>query len=478
MQSLTLPIGRIALIPSIAAILLSASAFADECHDEEECVKVYSCHPGHDGVLEGGPILIPRSEAAPGFQPGDWNVETLQSTGPSSNRLDLVLVCDGYTTANIANFAPRAAASIEELFDYEPFTSYRPYFNIHRVDVISSESGVDNDPSEGINRNTALDMAFWCSNIERLLCVNTGKAKAAAELAPDADQIFAVANSTKYGGAGYWNDDIGTFSSDNEGSLQVAIHELGHSLGNLADEYDYGGSKVWGGDEPSRENVSTYEQAEMDAQNRKWHAWLGYIQPILGEHSTFEGANYSMFGIYRPTSNSMMRELYQPFNMPSREYLIIEIQKVVNHLESWLPAGSSAPWGSTLSVSCVEPLHGLTYRWYRNNSIINGAKSSNLDLSTLPLLKPGDAIEIVITDESTMVRNETARNAWMRESHTWSVSAPTNPDPDFNNDGQVNGADLGILLLNFGSTNAAIDLNGDGLVDGGDIGQLLVAWTG
>ena len=77
-----------------------------------------------------------------------------------------------------------------------------------------------------------------------------------------------------------------------------------------------------------------------------------------------------------------------------------------------------------------------------------------------------------------MVRNETARNAWMRESHTWSVSAPTNPDPDFNNDGQVNGADLGILLLNFGSTNAAIDLNGDGLVDGGDIGQLLVAWTG
>ena len=111
MQSLTFPIGRIALIPSIAASLLSASAFADECHDEEECVKVYSCHPGHDGVLEGGPILIPRSEAAPGFQPGDWNVETLQSTGPSSNRLDLVLVCDGYTTANIAMTKVTASGS-------------------------------------------------------------------------------------------------------------------------------------------------------------------------------------------------------------------------------------------------------------------------------------------------------------------------------------------------------------------------------
>jgi len=46
---------------------------------------------------------------------------------------------------------------------------------------------------------------------------------------------------------------------------------------------------------------------------------------------------------------------------------------------------------------------------------------------------------------------------------------------DLNHDGFVNGADLGILLGEWGVSTTA-DLNGDGLVTGADIGQLLGAW--
>ncbi|MHC4976918.1 MAG: dockerin type I domain-containing protein, partial [Planctomycetota bacterium] len=46
---------------------------------------------------------------------------------------------------------------------------------------------------------------------------------------------------------------------------------------------------------------------------------------------------------------------------------------------------------------------------------------------------------------------------------------------DFNGDGFVNGADLGLLLANWGLAGAA-DLNGDGTVNGADLGLLLAAW--
>ena len=47
---------------------------------------------------------------------------------------------------------------------------------------------------------------------------------------------------------------------------------------------------------------------------------------------------------------------------------------------------------------------------------------------------------------------------------------------DLNSDGQVDGADLGILLTQFGSQGTA-DFDQSGLVDGGDLGVMLTNWT-
>jgi hypothetical protein len=48
---------------------------------------------------------------------------------------------------------------------------------------------------------------------------------------------------------------------------------------------------------------------------------------------------------------------------------------------------------------------------------------------------------------------------------------------DFNNDGVVDGQDLGILLLQWG-LGGITDLDGDGITDAADLGLLLLSYTG
>jgi hypothetical protein len=49
---------------------------------------------------------------------------------------------------------------------------------------------------------------------------------------------------------------------------------------------------------------------------------------------------------------------------------------------------------------------------------------------------------------------------------------------DLNNDGVVDGADLGALLGAWGPcSGCAADLNDDGVVNGADLGTLLGAWS-
>jgi hypothetical protein len=59
-----------------------------------------------------------------------------------------------------------------------------------------------------------------------------------------------------------------------------------------------------------------------------------------------------------------------------------------------------------------------------------------------------------------------------------SVAIMDNCQPDFDNDGVVQGADLGALLGAWGSTTVQVqfDLDRDGSVGGSDLGILLGMW--
>jgi hypothetical protein len=57
------------------------------------------------------------------------------------------------------------------------------------------------------------------------------------------------------------------------------------------------------------------------------------------------------------------------------------------------------------------------------------------------------------------------------------VLGPAEATPgDLDGDGDVDGADMGLFLGLWGTSDPSADLNGDGQVDGGDLGLILQAW--
>ena len=71
------------------------------------------------------------------------------------------------------------------------------------------------------------------------------------------------------------------------------------------------------------------------------------------------------------------------------------------------------------------------------------------------------------------------RNDDFRASAERVASQGSSPDccpADLNCDGVVNGADLGILLGDWGQKGVPGDITGDGPVNGADLGILLGAW--
>ena len=109
----------------------------------------------------------------------------------------------------------------------------------------------------------------------------------------------------------------------NSGGGLVFVHELGHSLGSLADEYVESGNEdvTYTDPDPGRVNVTT----ETDPAKVKWRKYFNGTPPVptpkrYEGYGLFEGAYYHGYGIYRPTESSMMRN-YAPFFAVNEERL-------------------------------------------------------------------------------------------------------------------------------------------------------------
>ncbi len=431
-----------------------------------------------DGQLFGGRLSVPVAEQRHGHLAERVGSELIFGSGPSSNRIDLVIVGDGYTAAEMSLYQSQANATVQAMFSEEPFASYGGLFLAHRVDVVSNESGVDNDPNDGIDRDTAMDMAFWCSNIERLLCINVSKAIGFANAAPDREQVLAIANSTKYGGAGYSSSNLGTVSGGNGSAYWVAIHEFGHSFGDLADEYHYGDGETWTGGEPSTVNISTLNVTQMAISGTKWAAWLGLNPaPWDGPVDTYEGAAYCEFGIYRPSDNSMMRSLARPFNAPSAEALVLEMYAIVDPLDDWTPTGPVLDGTETVFVDPVDPGgHALDVQWSIDGEAIAGAVEPELDLGAISISSGNHTLEVHVVDATEWVKDEDARAALMTRDLQWhlDVAQPCPADQDGNGTVDVN--DLLAIVDAWGTSGPTGDVDGDGIVGANDLLEALAGW--
>ena len=272
-------------------------------------------------------------------------VTTIRFSGSSANRVDIVILGDGYTAAEIASgkYAADIETFVQRVLAQEPYLEYQSYFNVRRVDVMSAESGSDH-PELGTFRNTALDGTYNCSSIQRLVCVNQTKVNdvlsRSALAATERDIILIVVNDTTYGGSG----GSVAVSSTNVSSAEIILHELGHSFGLLADEY--------GGPPPPSCN-NTIEPAAANATRAtsraaiKWNQWIDPATPVPtfsavnGVPGLYEGAAYCDTGLYRPTFDSKMRSLEPAVRSDQHRAVLKRIYNLVDPIDATLPAGDT-----------------------------------------------------------------------------------------------------------------------------------------
>lgn len=365
--------------------------------------------------------------------------------GASANRLDLLIVSEGYTSAQQGQFISQATSLASSLLSISPYSDYRHLINVSWLFVPSNQSGADKPScpetpgSAVIYVDTAFDGTYCRNGIRRLVTVNEAKVFQAAASAPAWDQILVLVNDTEYGGSG---GPIGV-ATTNEYSVDIMHHELGHSFTDLADEYEtaYPGFPSCSdkfGTYPCEANVTNETQRGLI----KWRGWINAAtavpttEPLPDPIATglWQGARYSSSGMYRQCFNGMMRSLQRPFCHVDSEAFVSKLfsgwggspAQGINLIENPAPSNSQVVsqlqsdvlFQGTLVGSKIQP--GLAYTW-----LVNGvAKSSGIGVHgnqvsfsyRVPDAGP-NTVELRVTERTPLMLSPPSR------SHTWVVTS-------------------------------------------------------
>ncbi len=367
------------------------------------------------------------------------------SSGAPENRLDLLIVSEGYTSAQKSQFISQATSLINLLLSISPYREYKHLINVSWLFVPSNQSGADKPScpetpgSAVIYVDTAFDGTYCRNGIRRLVTVNESKVFQAAASVPAWDQILVLVNDTEYGGSG----GIIGVATTNEYSAEIMQHELGHSFTDLADEYEtaypgFPSCSDKSGAYPCEANVTNETQRSLI----KWRGWINATTaiPTAGPLSDpiatglWQGARYSSSGMYRQCFNGMMRSLQRPFCHVDSEAFVSKLfggwggspAQGINLIENQLPSNtqivsplqSDVLFQGTLVGSKTQP--GLAYTW-----LVNGvAKSSGIGVHgnqvnfSYRVLDAGpNTVELRVTEKTPLMLSPPSR------SHTWVVTS-------------------------------------------------------
>ena len=159
----------------------------------------------------------------------------LFENGSPSEKVDLLVIGEGYTAAEIPKFHADATRLVNALFDEEPFRSRKGDFNVWGLDLPSAESGVSR-PRAGQFRRTPLSAEYNIFDSERYVLTYDNRALRDAASAAPYEFLEILVNEAQYGGGGIFNFQA-TAAADTGFAEYVFIHEFGHHFAGLADEY-------------------------------------------------------------------------------------------------------------------------------------------------------------------------------------------------------------------------------------------------
>ncbi|HEV8239986.1 MAG TPA: IgA Peptidase M64 [Thermoanaerobaculia bacterium] len=223
-------------------------------------------------VIDPADMLVDR--AAP---PSAGALLALQRSGEPADKVDLLILGDGYTAAERGKCEGDAKRLMGLLFAVEPFASRRADFNVWGLCPPAAESGISR-PSTGIYRRSPVGTTYDAFRSERYIL--TFDNRAFRDIASQAPYEFVeiMTNSNTYGGGGIFGQ-FATVAADSEWAPYVFVHEFGHHIAALADEY-YTSDVAY---EPAADRTEPWEPnvtALLDPAKLKWRDLVAPGTPL------------------------------------------------------------------------------------------------------------------------------------------------------------------------------------------------------
>ncbi|MBX2883426.1 MAG: hypothetical protein KTR32_25960 [Granulosicoccus sp.] len=316
----------------------------------------------------------------------------------------LVVLGDGYKQDELAQYEQHATELIALMRNDPAVDRHFAAWNVHIIPTPSTDSGIDDNVLEDY-RQTEFNAGFFCGGIPRLICADDLHIfTTALEEYPHLDQIVLLVNDPRYGGSG------GAVAVASISALEVALHELGHSVAHLADEYA-----------DSTLDPTTYgefaegEFANVSYRNSAggvpWAHWItdkNNYPTQLGQAGVgiFEGAYYQSSDVYRPTSDSRMRTNESHFGPVNGEQWALSVYRIAHPVRDFGPstrtvqsaAGNELPF-------FVVPLFDSSLQsvtWELDGEVV----TTGTDPNTLEILPTAGKhqLEVRVEDVSGMIR--------------------------------------------------------------------------
>ncbi|HIF40003.1 MAG TPA: hypothetical protein EYQ74_02745 [Planctomycetes bacterium] len=277
-------------------------------------------------------------------------------SGDSANRVDVVIMGEGYTLDKQRAFDKLAANVPKFILRQKTLAEYEAYFNFIRANVVSAEDGVD---GFGREYDTALG-GKTLSTYAGHVGIENGLVREVLTDVPGNDGQAIV--FVRLGVLGTGGGGVATIGGQ---SVKTVVHEFGHSFFGLGDEYTSETHKR--GKVRNAVNVSnTPDESEVS-----WAHWIEAEVPGIG---VYEGAAGQARDAWKPTPGGCVMDTGEFFCFPCREEAILDIYRLVDPIETCEP--EAHPRGATTAlelagdalvfrVQVMEPsTHALEVEWH------------------------------------------------------------------------------------------------------------------